>query len=97
MQAIAEAPTRTKWVVIAAEPVTDIDITAADILTELDEALHSEGMELCFAEMKGPVKDQLKRYDIFTTLGTENFFATLGQAVDRYLDVHKIKWQDWDD
>jgi len=97
LQAIAEAPTRTKWVVIAAEPVTDIDITAADILTALDEALHSEGMELCFAEMKGPVKDLLKRYDIFTTLGTENFFATLGQAVDRYLDVHQIEWQDWDD
>jgi high affinity sulfate transporter 1 len=97
LQAIAEAPTRTKWVVIAAEPVTDIDITAADILTALDEALHSERMELCFAEMKGPVKDQLKRYGIFTTFGTENFFATLGQAVDRYLDVHQIKWQDWDD
>ena len=78
----AEAPTRTKWGVVAAEPVTDIDITAADVLTSLDEALHAEGMELCFAEMKGPVKDRLKRYGLFTTLGTENFFPTLGQAVD---------------
>ena len=97
LQAIAEAPTRTKWVVVAAEPVTDIDITAADALIALDGALHAEGMELCFAEMKGPVKDRLKRYGLFTTLGTENFFPTLGQAVDRYLEVHQIEWRDWDE
>ena len=85
------------WVVVAAEPVTDIDITAADALTALDEALHAEGMELCFAEMKGPVKDRLKSYGLFTALGTENFFPTIGQAVDRYLAVHQIEWRDWDE
>ena len=97
LQAIAEAPTRTKWVVVAAEPVTDIDLTAADALAALDAALHAEGMDLCFAEMKGPVKDRLKRYGLFTTLGTDNFFPTLGQAVDRYLAVHQVEWQDWDE
>jgi hypothetical protein len=68
-----------------------------DALAALDEALHAEGMDLCFAEMKGPVKDRLKRYGLFTSLGTENFFPTLGQAVDRYLAVHKIEWRDWDE
>jgi high affinity sulfate transporter 1 len=97
LQAIADAPTRTKWVVVAAEPVTDIDITAADALIALDAALHAEGMDLCFAEMKGPVKDRLKRYGLFSTLGTDNFFPTLGQAVDRYLAVHQIEWRDWDE
>jgi MFS superfamily sulfate permease-like transporter len=37
LQAVADAPTPTKWVVVAAEPVTDIDITAADMLSELDQ------------------------------------------------------------
>jgi len=59
LQAIALAPTPTKWVIVAAEPVTDIDITAADMLAELDEKLHQAGMDLCFAEMKGPEKDIL--------------------------------------
>jgi MFS superfamily sulfate permease-like transporter len=97
LQAVAAAPTLTKWVVVAAEPVTDIDITAADMLAELDQRLHSAGMELCFAEMKGPVKDRLKRYGLFTTLGTENFFPTIGQAVDRYLAAHQVEWHDWED
>jgi len=97
LRAVAEAPTPTKWVVVAAEPVTDVDITAADALADLDEELHRAGMDLCFAEMKGPVKDRLKRYGLFTKLGTENFFPTIGQAVDRFLEVHGVEWVDWDE
>ncbi len=97
LQAVADSPTPVKWVVVAAEPVTDIDITAADILAELDADLHRAGIELCFAEMKGPVKDHLKHYGLFAGLGTDNFFPTIGQAVDRYLEVNKVEWQDWDE
>lgn len=82
--AVAAAPTPTRWVVVAAEPVTDVDVTAADALAALDETLCAAGIELCFAEMKGPVKDRLKAYGLFTRLGTENFFPTLEQAVDAY-------------
>ena len=96
-QAIALAPTPTKWVVVAAEPVTDVDITAADMLADLDKKLHDSGMDLCFAEMKGPVKDLLKRYGLFDSFGNENFFPTIGQAVDQYLVAHKVDWQDWDE
>ncbi len=82
---------------VAAEPVTDVDVTAADMLVELDKKLHEAGMDLCFAEMKGPVKDLLKKYGLFESFGTANFFPTLGQAVDRYLAIHKVPWQDWDE
>ncbi len=97
LRAAADAPTPTRWIVVAAEPVTDVDVTAADALADLDRELHRSGMDLCFAEMKGPVKDQLKRYGLFTTLGTESFFPTVGQAVDRYLETHQVEWRDWDD
>jgi high affinity sulfate transporter 1 len=96
-QAVSEAPTPTRWVVVAAEPVTDIDITAADMLADLDRRLHDAGMDLCFAEMKDPVKDLLKRYGMFSTFGPENFFPTLGQAVDQYIARHEVEWRDWDD
>ncbi|MCO6452574.1 MAG: sulfate permease [Caldilineales bacterium] len=95
LQAIAEAPTPTKWVVVAAEPVTDIDITAAEMLSSLDDDLERVGIELCFAEMKDPVKDQLKRYDLFTKLGIEIFFPTIGKAVDSYVETHQVEWSDW--
>ncbi len=97
LKAATDAPTTTNWLVVAAEPVTDIDITAADVLAELDNELHQAGITLCFAQMKGPVKDLLKRYGLFCKLGQENFFPTIGQAVDHYVQHHKIVWVDWDE
>lgn len=97
LRAVSEAPTPAKWVVVAAEPVTDVDITAADVLAELNEELQHAGIELCFAEMKGPVKDYLKQYGLFSKLGVENFFPTIGQAVDHYLLRNNVVWNDWED
>ena len=97
LRAVSDAPTPTKWVLVAAEPVTDVDITAADVLTELEYELQHAGIELCFAQMKGPVKDHLKRYGLFSKIGIENFFPTIGQAVDHYLLRHPVVWHDWDD
>ena len=90
LRAVANAPTPTRWVVVTAEPITDVDITAASMLTELDNTLHQAGMDLYFAELKGPVKDTLKRYGLFARLGTDNFFPTIEQAVEQYLAAHKI-------
>jgi hypothetical protein len=57
---VHDAPTTTRWIVIAAEPVTDIDVTAADMLTRLQDELRELRVNLCFAEFKGPVKDSPK-------------------------------------
>ncbi|PZO40589.1 MAG: sodium-independent anion transporter [Pseudanabaena frigida] len=97
MQSVVAAPTSTNWVLVAAEPVTDIDITAADAIAELDKTLCQAGINLCFAEMKGPAKDRLKQYGIFTKLGSDSFFPTIGQAVDAYLIANKVEWHDWDE
>ncbi len=96
-QAIADAPTLTKWIVVAAEPVTDIDVTAADVLSTLNDDLDRVGIELCFAEMKDPAKERLKRYGLFTKLGSNHFFPTIGKAVDLYLETNPVEWQDWED
>ncbi|CRI67599.1 conserved membrane hypothetical protein [Thiocapsa sp. KS1] len=97
LDAVATSPTPVRWVVVAAEPVTSVDVTSADMLAELDETLHAAGIELCFAEMKDPVKDKLKRFEVFARLGDEAFFATLGVAVSRYLKTHAVDWEDWKD
>jgi high affinity sulfate transporter 1 len=95
--AIASSPTPVRWVIVAAEPVTDLDTTAADVLQQLDEELAAEGVDLRFAEMKGPVKDRLKRYALFERFGADHFYPTIGTAVDAYVDEAGIKWVDWED
>ena len=97
LDAVANSPTPVRWLVVAAEPVTSVDVTAADAVCELDDTLHATGIELCFAEMKDPVKDKLKRFGLFTRFGEQTFFATLGEAVSVYLATHPVEWVDWED
>jgi high affinity sulfate transporter 1 len=95
LAAVASSPTPVRWLVVAAEPVTSVDVTAADIVAELDDELHARGIELCVAEMKDPVKDKLKRFGVFARLGEEMFFPTVGEAVAAYRERNQIEWKDW--
>ncbi len=97
LEAIAASPTPVRWLVVGAEPVTSVDVTAADALDEFDRMLQASGITLCFAEMKGPVKDELKRFGLFPRLGPERFFPTLGEAVSSYLKAHPPSRADWKD
>jgi high affinity sulfate transporter 1 len=84
LDAVARAPAGVEWLVVAAEPVTSVDVTAADALSDLDTALRDAGVKLCFAELKDPVKDKLKRFGLFDQIGEVFFFATIGAAVDAF-------------
>jgi high affinity sulfate transporter 1 len=97
LDAVATSPTAARWLVVAAEPVTSVDVTACDMVAELDQALHAQGIELCFAELKDPVKDKLKRFGLFAQLGENYFFPTIGVAVSRYLETNNVEWEDWED
>jgi high affinity sulfate transporter 1 len=97
LDAVAKSPTPVRWLVVAAEPVTSVDVTACDTVAELDETLHADGIELCFAELKDPVKDKLKRFGLYGQVGESYFFPTLGAAVSRYLELYHVEWEDWED
>jgi high affinity sulfate transporter 1 len=92
LEAIEESPTPVRRIIVSAEPVTSIDVTSADMLAELVQALRDSGIELQFAEMKDPVKDKLKRFELLGRLGAASFHPTLGAAVDAYLQEHSVDW-----
>ncbi len=93
LHAIDTSPTPVKRLIVAAEPVTSIDVTSADMLAELQHKLSSAGIELHFAEMKDPVKDKLRRFEIFDLFGGNIFHPTIGAGVDDYLEGHKVDWK----
>lgn len=93
LQAVNESPVPVKRIIVAAEPVTGVDVTSADIIDELYQVLTESQIELHFAELKDPVKDKFKRYELFSKLGTGIFHPTIGAAVDAYLEQHNIDWK----
>lgn len=92
--AVDEAERPVSWVLVAAEPITDIDTTGAEVLTDLLDALETRGTSLAFAELKGPVRDRLKSYGLYDRVGDVKFFPTLGTAVDAFLAETGTTWTD---
>ena len=85
LDAVAASPTPVRRVVIAAEPITSVDVTSADALAELDAALKADGIELDFAELKDPVKDKLRRFGLFDLFAENRFFPTKESAVSEHV------------
>jgi len=83
---LAEEP-GVRWIVIAAEPITDVDTTAADMLEDLDERLNSRGISLVFAEMKDPVHHKITRYELTRTIDPAHFYPTIKAAVDAFASL----------
>jgi high affinity sulfate transporter 1 len=78
---LAETTPTPRWILLAAEPITDVDTTAAEVLADLDEELNADDVHLAFAELKDPVKDTMQRYGLLETIDRRRFFPTIDVAV----------------
>jgi MFS superfamily sulfate permease-like transporter len=94
---IADAEQPLRWVVIAAEPITDIDTTAAGTLDDLQDEIAAAGITLAFAELKDPVRQRLRRYGALAKVPDDLIFPTVGAAVTGYLRATGQSWTDWED
>jgi MFS superfamily sulfate permease-like transporter len=92
MRGIAQQHQDLRWIVIAAEPITDVDTTASDMLHELDLWLNQRGVSLVFAEMKDPVRDKIEQYELTDTIDPAHFFPTLDAALAEYLRQTGAVW-----
>jgi MFS superfamily sulfate permease-like transporter len=93
VRSLAAAEPRPRWILVAAEPITDVDTTAADMLEELDEDLNAEGVSLVFAELKETVRAKLERYELIGPLDPTHFFPTLEAAVEAFQEQTGAGWR----
>jgi hypothetical protein len=89
---MARADPPPTWIVIAAEPMTDVDTTASDVLEELDQALNDQGISLVFAELKDPVRRKIERYGLTRTINPQHFFPTVESAVAAFRRETGAEW-----
>jgi high affinity sulfate transporter 1 len=73
--------TDVRWLVLQCEAITDIDVTASDVLRELDLELNAVGTSIAFAELRTRLQVRLHRYGSFETLDREHFYPSLTQAL----------------
>jgi MFS superfamily sulfate permease-like transporter len=89
---IARSEPHPQWIIIAAEPITDVDVTAADVLRDLDASIGARGTTLVFAEMKDPVRRKLERYALIPTINPCRFFPTLDTAIEAFRNGTGAEW-----
>ena len=94
---LAQLQPDTRQVTVTAEPITDIDATAAETIGTLLDELARRQVVLTFAELKGHVRDQLDAYGLVERVGRSRFSRTVGEAVKDYVHTHEVAWQDWED
>ena len=89
---LAQADPPPRWILIAAEPMTDVDTTASDMLDDLDEALNADGISLVFAELKDPVRGKIGRYGLTRTIDPHHFFPTIESALAAFRQETGAEW-----
>jgi len=72
---------KPSWIVLQCEAITDIDVTAAEMLEQLDKELNAAGIHLAFAELRGRLQERVLRYGLYETLDPEHFYPTIKAAV----------------
>jgi high affinity sulfate transporter 1 len=82
VRALVADCTDVSWVVLQCEAVTDIDITAAEVLKDLDEEVNAQGVHLAFVELRERLQDLVRRYGLHSTLDREHFYPSLDAALD---------------
>ncbi|MEV4604021.1 sulfate permease [Amycolatopsis sp. NPDC049253] len=89
---LASASPAPRWIVVAAEPVTDVDTTAADMLRELDDELNARDIHLVMAEVKDPVRRKIDRYELTRSIDPAHFYPTVGAAVAAFRGETGAGW-----
>jgi len=92
IQELARSDPPPKWIIIAAEPITDVDTTAGAMLEDLDVALNESGISLVFAELKDPVRNRVNRYELTRVIDPAHFFPTLDAAVTAFQQETGTRW-----
>ncbi len=78
-----------RTIILNAESINAIDSTAMHALSDLIEDWRKEGLTVLITGVKGPVRDSLVKGHLIETIGKENFYMSVQEAVDGHLQDQK--------
>jgi high affinity sulfate transporter 1 len=69
------------WVVIQCQAITDIDVSAAQMLEQLDRELNARGVHLAFVELRSRLQTLLRNYELFDQIDQQHIYPSLEAAL----------------
>ena len=81
---VAAADPPVKWLVIDAQAIFDMDVTAAQRFAELDRELAENGIELKIADAPRPFLEELTKVGLSEKMGRRDFFVSVKKAAEAF-------------
>lgn len=82
---VAASTPPPRWVLVAAEPITDIDTTAGAMLADLDLELNAVGIHLALAELQSAVRETIVRYGLLVAIDEGHLYGSVKDGVEAFL------------
>lgn len=89
LEAVDTQTDRVDWLLLNAEAIVEIDLTAADALGALHDELERRGVVLALARVKQDLREQMERIGLVTHIGKDRLFATLPVALEAFDRRHE--------
>ena len=83
---IDEASPSIEWLLIDAEAIVDIDVTAVEALSKLESELERKGVIMAIARASQPLQEILKRAGLTERIGSTHFFPTVRTGVRAFIE-----------
>lgn len=83
-QLIAAAPEPVRWLLIDAQAMTDIDVTAAEALHGLHRELLQRGIQLKVAHANLPLRSILERTGLASEISEDSFYASVHECAEAF-------------
>lgn len=83
-QLVEAAGPELEWLVIDAQAITGMDVTAAQRFAKLHRELADQGVEIKIADAPRPFLEELAKVGLSEALGRQQFFVSVKQAVEAF-------------
>jgi SulP family sulfate permease len=81
---IAASPDPIRWLVVDAQAITDIDVTAAEALQSLHKELDAQGISLKIVHANRPFRETLERIGLAGEISQGGFFPSVHECVEAF-------------
>ena len=83
-QLVDAADAKLEWLIIDAQAITDMDVTAAQRFAELHRELSEQGVQIKIADAPRPFREELAKVGLSDTMGRQQFYVSVKKAVEAF-------------
>ena len=88
---VEDAGAELEWLILDAQAITDMDVTAAQRFAELHHEMLERGVQIKIADAPRPFREELAKVGLSEVLGSQQFFVSVKKAIEAFEQRAKVE------